>query len=150
MTIQLRRGRRIGIDYGDVRVGIAITDLDAILVSPLLTLKNDEDLFQNLANLIEEQKPLYIALGSPLHLSGEKSSKSASVLNFANKVKELLEVAVFLIDERLTTKSAQNQLREVGIASRESKGIIDQIAAVNILNQALLMESSTKGLGDPL
>jgi len=150
MAIQLRRGRRIGIDYGDVRVGVAITDLDAILVSPLLTLKNDEDLFQNLANLIKEQEPLYIALGSPLHLSGEMSSKSATVLDFANKVKELLKIDIFLIDERLTTKSAQNQLREVGIGSRESKGIIDQIAAVNILNQALLLEISTNGLGDPV
>lgn len=150
MAIQLRRGRRIGIDYGDVRVGVAITDLDAILVSPLLTLKNDEDLFQNVANLIKEQEPLYIALGSPLHLSGAKSGKYAAVLELANKVKELLEIDIFLIDERLTTKSAQSQLREVGIGSRESKGIIDQIAAVNILNQALLLESSTKGLGDPL
>ena len=150
MAIQLRRGRRIGIDYGDVRVGVAITDLDAILVSPLLTLKNDENLFQNLANLIKEQEPLYIALGSPLHLSGENSNKSAAVLDFANKVKELLEIDIFLIDERLTTKSAQNQLREVGIGSRDSKAIIDQVAAVNILNQALLLESSTNGLGDPL
>ena len=150
MAIQLRRGRRIGIDYGDVRIGVATTDLDAILVSPLLTLKNDEELFQNLANLVKEQEPLYIALGSPLHLSGEISSKSSAVLDFAIKVKELLKIDIFLIDERLTTKSAQNQLREVGIGSRDSKGIIDQIAAVNILNQALLLESSTNGLGDPV
>jgi putative Holliday junction resolvase len=150
MAIQLRRGRRIGIDYGDVRIGVATTDLDAILVSPLLTLKNDEELFQNLANLVEEQEPLYIALGSPLNLSGETSNKSAAVLDFANQVKKLLEIDIFLIDERLTTISAQNQLREVGIGSRESKGIIDQIAAVNILNQALLLETSTNGLGDPV
>jgi len=150
MAIQLRRGRRIGIDYGDVRIGVATTDLDAILVSPLLTLKNDEELFQNLANLVKEQEPLYIALGSPLNLSGETSKKSAAVLDFANQVKKLLEIDIFLIDERLTTISAQNQLREVGIGSRESKGIIDQIAAVNILNQALLLETSTNGLGDPV
>jgi len=150
MAIQLRRGRRIGIDYGDVRIGVATTDLDAILVSPLLTLKNDEELFQNLANLVKEQEPLYIALGSPLNLSGETSNKSAAVLAFANQVKKLLEIDIFLIDERLTTISAQNQLREVGIGSRESKGIIDQIAAVNILNQALLLETSTNGLGDPV
>jgi putative Holliday junction resolvase len=150
MAIQLRRGRRIGIDYGDVRIGVATTDLDAILVSPLLTLKNDEELFQNLANLVKEQEPLYIALGSPLNLSGKTSNKSAAVLDFANQVKKLLEIDIFLIDERLTTISAQNQLREVGIGSRESKGIIDQIAAVNILNQALLLETSTNGLGDPV
>ena len=51
MAIQLRRGRRIGIDYGDVRIGVAITDLDAILVSPLLTLKNDEELFLSLIHI---------------------------------------------------------------------------------------------------
>jgi RNase H-fold protein (predicted Holliday junction resolvase) len=50
----------------------------------------------------------------------------------------------------LTTKSAQNQLRDAGISSKESKGMIDQLAAVNILDQALLLEGSAKGLGDPL
>lgn len=150
MVSKLRRGRRIGIDYGDVRIGVAITDLDAILVSPLLTLKNDQDLFQNLENLVKEQEPLYIAIGSPLHLSGESSNKSTSVLAFAKKAKELLKIDIFLIDERLTTKSAQGQLREVGIDSRMSKEIIDQVAAANILNQALLLESSAKGLGSPV
>jgi putative Holliday junction resolvase len=150
MAVKLRRGRRIGIDYGDVRVGIAITDMDAILVSPLVTLRNDQDLLQSIFQLIEEHEPIYIAIGSPLHLSGEGSSKSVAVQSFAKKVKDSIGTEIFLIDERLTTKSAQNQLRDVGISSRESKGIIDQIAAVNILNQALLLESSANGLGNPL
>lgn len=150
MAVKLRRGRRIGIDYGDVRVGIAITDMDAILVSPLVTLRNDQDLLQSIIQLIEEYEPIYIAIGSPLHLSGESSSKSVAVQSFAKKVKDSIGTEIFLIDERLTTKSAQNQLRDVGISSRESKGIIDQIAAVNILNQALLLESSANGLGNPL
>ena len=150
MAVKLRRGRRIGIDYGDVRVGIAITDMDAILVSPLVTLRNDQDLLQSIIQLIEEHEPIYIAIGSPLHLSGESSSKSVAVQSFAKKVKDSIGTEIFLIDERLTTKSAQNQLRDVGISSRESKGIIDQIAAVNILNQALLLESSANGLGNPL
>jgi putative Holliday junction resolvase len=150
MAVKLRRGRRIGIDYGDVRVGIAITDMDAILVSPLVTLRNDQDLLQSIIQLIEEHEPIYVAIGSPLHLSGESSSKSVAVQSFAKKVKDSIGTEIFLIDERLTTKSAQNQLRDVGISSRESKGIIDQIAAVNILNQALLLESSANGLGNPL
>jgi putative Holliday junction resolvase len=150
MDVKLRRGRRIGIDYGDVRVGIAITDMDAILVSPLVTLRNDQDLLQSIIQLIEEYAPIYIAIGSPLHLSGESSSKSVAVQSFAKKVKDSIGAEIFLIDERLTTKSAQSQLRDVGISSRDSKGIIDQIAAVNILNQALLLESSANGLGNPL
>ncbi len=150
MASQLRRGRRVGIDYGDVRVGVAITDLESIIVSPLCTLRNDEQLISNLAKIVEENEPMYIAIGSPIHLSGEASSKSAVVAEFANAVKDQLKTDIYLIDERLTSKSAQEQLREVGIGSKEGRGIIDQIAAVNILNQALQLESSDRGLGNPL
>jgi len=150
MAVNLRRGRRIGIDFGDVRVGVAITDLDAILSSPLLTLKNDEDLFNRITQLIEEHDPIYIAIGVPLHLSGDGSSKSKKVQEFAKELRALFKIDIFLIDERLTTKSAQDQLRDVGIGRRDSKGIIDQVAAVNILNQALSLEASANGLGEPL
>jgi putative holliday junction resolvase len=150
MAVNLRRGRRIGIDFGDVRVGVAITDLDAILSSPLLTLKNDEDLFNGITQLIEEHDPIYIAIGVPLHLSGDGSSKSKKVQEFAKELRALIKIDIFLIDERLTTKSAQDQLRDVGIGRRDSKGIIDQVAAVNILNQALSLEASANGLGEPL
>jgi putative Holliday junction resolvase len=150
MASQLRRGRRVGIDYGDVRVGIAVTDLEAILVSPLTTLINDQDLFQNLLNIITDNQPIYIALGSPVHLSGDVSSKSKAVNDFAEKLKSVTDTDIYLIDERLTTKSAQNQLRDVGIEGKKSKSIIDQMAAVNILNQALLLETSPKGLGEKI
>jgi len=150
MAVNLRRGRRIGIDFGDVRVGVAITDLDAILSSPLLTLKNDEDLFNRITQLIEEHDPIYIAIGVPLHLSGDGSSKSKKVQEFAKELRALFKIDIFLIDERLTTKSAQDQLRDVGIGRRDSKGIIDQVAAVSILNQALSLEASANGLGEPL
>jgi putative Holliday junction resolvase len=150
MATDLRRGRRLGIDYGDVRVGISVSDLEAILVSPLITLKNDDDLLTNIDAIVTENQPIYIALGSPIHLSGASGSKSLAVQEFATRLKNLVPTDIFLIDERLTTTSAQNQLREVGKSSRESKGIIDQIAAVNILNQALLLERSENGLGNPL
>ena len=150
MASQLGRGRRIGIDYGDVRVGIAISDPEAILVSPLVTLKNDSELLKNIAEIVEEHQPTYVAVGSPVHLSGESSSKSTAVAEFAAKLKKVIPADIYLIDERLTTKSAQTQLREVGIAAKKSKAIIDQVAAVNILNQALTLESSQSGLGNPL
>ena len=150
MATDLRRGRRLGIDYGDVRVGISVSDLEAILVSPLITLKNDDDLLTNIDAIVTENQPIYIALGSPIHLSGASGSKSLAVQEFATRLKNLVPTDIFLIDERLTTTSAQNQLREVGKSSRESKEIIDQIAAVNILNQALLLERSENGLGNPL
>jgi putative Holliday junction resolvase len=150
MAPQLRRGRRLGIDYGDVRVGIAISDIEAILVSPLITLKNDADLLTNIEQIILENEPIYIAIGSPVHLSGKSGSKSLVVQEFASKLKNLIAIDIFLIDERLTTMSAQNQLREVGKSSRDSKAIIDQMAAINILNQAFRLETSETGLGSPL
>ena len=150
MATQLRRGRRIGIDYGDVHIGMAITDPEAILVSPLTTLKNDELLFPNLLQIIAEYQPIYVAVGSPFHLSGDVSSKSKEINKFADVLKSKSNVDIFLIDERLTTKSAQDQLIDAGIDSKQSKKIIDQQAAVNILNQAILLENSPKGLGEPI
>lgn len=150
MAIHLRRGRRIGIDYGDVHIGMAITDPEAILVSPLTTLHNDSALLENLLMIFAEYEPIYVAIGSPLHLSGDVSSKSKEINKFAEVLRSKLKVDIFLIDERLTTKSAQDQLIDAGIDSKKSKKIIDQQAAVNILNQALLLERTSKGLGEPL
>jgi len=148
MAQQLRRGRRIGIDYGDVRVGVAVSDPEAILVSPLITLKNNDDLLANIKSLITENEALYIALGSPLHLSGSESSKSKAVAEFAQELQSQITVPIHLIDERLSTKNAQHQMRDVGIDTKDSKDIIDQLAAVNILNQAIMLEKSPQGLGD--
>ena len=148
MASRLRRGRRIGIDYGDVRVGVAITDPEAILVSPLTTLSNDVELLKNLSRIFTENQPIYVVLGLPLHLSGDKSRKSNSVNQFAEELKSITGADIYLIDERLTTVSAQTQLRDAGIDNKKNKKIIDQMAAVNILNQALLLETSPQGLGD--
>ena len=150
MASQLRRGKRVGIDYGDVRVGVAISDMESILVSPLCTLKNDEQLISNLAKIINEHEAIYVVIGSPIHLSGEASGKSTAVAEFAKTLKNHISSQIYLIDERLTSKSAAEQLHQVGIGSKEGRAIIDQIAAVNILNQALQLESSAKGLGTAL
>lgn len=150
MASQLRRGKRVGIDYGDVRVGVAISDMESILVSPLCTLKNDEQLISNLAKIINEHEAIYVVIGSPIHLSGEASGKSNAVAEFAKTLKNHISSQIYLIDERLTSKSAAEQLHQVGIGSKEGRAIIDQIAAVNILNQALQLESSAKGLGTAL
>ena len=150
MASHLPSGRRIGIDYGDVRVGLAICDMDAILVSPLETVQNDQQLFANLLRIIKEQEVLYIALGSPKHLSGAESSKSQSIMNFGKKLSDLTGLDIYLIDERFTTKTAIGQLHDAGRDTKNSRAIIDQLAAVNILNQALVLESSEVGLGEPL
>jgi len=150
MVAQLSRGRRIGIDFGDVRIGLAVSDLEAILVSPLKTLANDQTVMSQLESILAEYEPIYLAIGNPMHLSGEQSKKSELVQDFVLSLKEIYQGKIFLIDERLSTKNSIAQLHELGKGIKESKGIIDQMAAVQILNQAILLESSPSGLGSSI
>jgi putative holliday junction resolvase len=146
----LTRGRRIGIDFGQVRIGVAVSDVDAILVSPVKTLPNDATLTMMLTQILEEFDPIYIAIGNPIHLSGADSDKAKMIRSFARSMQEFYHGNIYLIDERLSTSQSISQLHEVGKSVKSSKSFLDQMAAVNILNQALQLEASERGLGDPL
>ncbi len=146
----LTRGRRVGIDFGEVRIGVAVTDPDAILASPLETLIKNPSITNELSRIFKDYEPIYVAIGNPIHLSGADSDKSNSVRRFALSLKDLYHGKIYLIDERLSTNQSLSQLHEVGKGVKESKNFLDQMAAVNILNQALLMESSINGLGESL
>ena len=150
MASEITRGRRIGLDFGEVRIGVSLSDLDSILVSPLATLTNDEKFKSNFKKILAENMPVYIAIGWPIHLSGSLSAKSQSVKDFAAALKSYVDVPIYLIDERLTTTDAYAQMRDAGKSMKQSKEIIDQLAAVGILNLALSLEKSDKGLGNPI
>ena len=150
MAAHLVRGRRIGIDFGDVRIGVAVCDLEAILVSPLKTLANDQRRMSELQSIFVEVEPIYLAIGNPIHLSGDESKKSKLVQEFVAYLKQIYQGKIFLIDERFSTKNSIAQLHELGKGVKEAKSIIDQMAAVQILNQAILLESSPSGLGSSL
>jgi putative Holliday junction resolvase len=150
MAAQLERGRRIGIDFGDVRIGVAVCDLEAILVSPLKTLANDQTRMSELQSIFAEIEPIYLAIGNPIHLSGDESKKSRSVQEFVTSLRQIYQGKIFLIDERFSTKNSIAQLHELGKGVKDAKSIIDQMAAVQILNQAILLESSPSGLGSSL
>lgn len=137
----MQPGRRIAFDFGDVRIGVAITDTSGILATPLNFISNtSEELHQELTSLFALHKPIYIAIGFPLHLSGSESSKSASVSQFADLISEISPSPIYLIDERMTTVSASRALREAGLNSKSAKGEIDSMAAVAILDSALNQE----------
>jgi putative Holliday junction resolvase len=146
----LTRGRRVGIDFGQVRIGVAVSDFDAILVSPVKTLPNDATLTTMLTEIFKEYDPIYIAIGNPIHLSGADSYKAKMIRSFAISMRAFYTGNIYLIDERLSTNQSISQLHEMGKKVKNSKSILDQMAAVNILNQALQLEASEKGLGDPL
>jgi putative Holliday junction resolvase len=146
----LTRGRRVGIDFGQARIGVAVSDVDAILVSPVKTLPNDATLTMMLTQILEEFDPIYIAIGNPIHLSGADSDKAKIIRSFARSIQEFYHGNIYLIDERLSTNQSISQLHEMGKSVKNSKPFLDQMAAVNILNQALQLEASARGLGDPL
>jgi putative Holliday junction resolvase len=135
------RGRRIAFDYGDVRIGVALSDPDSILCSPLTTLQaGDKKLDAQIAALIEEHEPIQIFIGRPALLSGNDGAASEKSLAFAQRVRSLTTVSVEMIDERMSTISAARNLRESGKSAKEAKSSIDMAAAVAILEFALEIE----------
>lgn len=137
------RGRRIAFDYGDVRIGVAISDPDSILASPLTTLSSgDPKLFARISELIAEHEPIAIFVGEPLNLSGESSTSAQKAAIFAEKLRTEFNLPVTMIDERLSTVSATNAMRQSGVNSKDARSKIDMAAAVSILEQAIAIEKA--------
>lgn len=147
MSKPVEIGRRVGFDFGDKRIGVATSDRESILVSPHATILNDEKLVDKLVEIIKEVEPIYIVVGDPKHLSGDQSAKSADVVEFATLVKSIFNGPIYSVDERLTTSNSYSQMREIGKSEKDSKHIIDQIAAINILENAILNERSGTSIG---
>jgi putative Holliday junction resolvase len=148
MTKPIEIGTRIGFDFGEKRIGVATSDPESILVSPHATILNDDKLTEKLLEIFNGIKPIYAVVGNPRHLSGENSSKSAQAIDFAKLIQSIFSGPIYLIDERLSTANAYSQMREAGKNSKESKAVIDQIAAVNILESAILNEKSGTSIGE--
>lgn len=139
----MQRGRRIAFDYGDVRIGVAISDPDSILASPLTTLSSgDPKLFARISELIAEHEPMAIFVGEPLNLSGESSTSAQKAAIFAEKMRTEFNLPVTMIDERLSTVSATNAMRQSGVNSKDARSKIDMAAAVSILEQAIAIEKA--------
>jgi len=139
------RGRRIAFDYGEVRIGVAVSDPDSIVITPIQALINSsETLVLSISSLIAEYEPVAIVVGEPRHLSGAVSSKMESMQQFITLLRGITEIAIVTVDERLSTVSAASKLRSVGKDARASKSFIDSAAAAEILEAALNNERSKK------
>ena len=135
------RGRRIAFDYGDVRIGVAISDPDSILCSPLTTLKAiDKNLDNQLSQIFIENEPVQIFVGRPALLSGHDGVASEKAHLFADRLRAITDIPVHLVDERMSTISAARNLRDSGKNAKDSKNSIDMAAAVAILEFALALE----------
>ena len=137
-----QRGRRIAFDYGDVRTGVALCDPDGILSSPLSVLDSkSRDFLNQISALIAEYEPIRIFVGLPMNMSGSKGESAEKAESFGQSLQSITDLPVVFVDERLSTVSAQKKLKEAGVSTRDSKSVIDAMAAVAILEQGLLREN---------
>ena len=126
----------LGIDHGDARIGIAATDDFGILAHPVETIDRAKtDAIERIVQLAALRKIKTLVIGLPLRMDGGEGASSIKVRKFAKELRgRLPDIPVIFIDETLTTSSASAKLREAGKNAKKQKGIIDQAAAVEILN----------------
>ena len=137
----MQRGRRIAFDYGDVRIGVAVSDPDSILSSPLTTLKaTDKNLSSQISQIFTEIEPVSIYVGRPALLSGNDGLATEKANEFVALLRSITQVPIEMIDERMSTISAARNLRDAGRNAKDSKDAIDMAAAVAILDFAIEIE----------
>jgi putative Holliday junction resolvase len=137
----MQRGRRIAFDFGDVRIGVATSDADSIICSPLTTLKSsDKSLLKSITEIFLEIQPIQIFVGRPALLSGKDGAATDKAVAFADLLRGITDIEVIMVDERLSTVSAARNLRESGRNAKDSKDAIDMAAAVGILEFAIDLE----------
>ena len=127
----------LGIDFGRARIGLAISDELRFLAHPLETVPATKDSVKRIAEIIGERKIDKVVVGVPRHMSGEIGQAANEALEFAAKLRVQLPCPVETWDERLTTVAANRALREAGKNTRQSRKVVDQVAAQMILQSYL-------------
>lgn len=136
----VRRGVRLGIDVGRARIGVARSDPDALLAVPVETVPRDDASVARIRDLALEYDAIEILVGLPTSLSGADTASTTDAREFAASLAAAIERPVRLVDERLSTVTAHDALRRSGRSQRGSRSIVDQVAAVVLLQQALDVE----------
>jgi len=136
----VRHGVRIGVDVGTVRIGVARSDPHGLLATPVETVPRGAGDLERILAIAAEFDAMEFLVGHPLSLAGTPTASTNDATGFASRLAGLSEIPVRLVDERLTTVSAQAALRASGRTSRQSRTVIDQVAAVIIVQHALDFE----------
>jgi putative Holliday junction resolvase len=136
-------GRKLAIDIGRARLGIAISDLSGILSSPLDSVRriaDDSETIKEILKIVADNEVQEIYVGDPVSLSGEITPSTDDARNFASLLQSTTVLPVRLIDERLTTVTAARNLRDSGKNAKTSKSLIDSASAVVILEAVFQVE----------
>ena len=155
----VRTGVRLGVDVGSVRVGVATCDPAGLIATPVETLRRGRGDLDALAGLVAERAAVEVLVGLPTSLNGRPGPAAEAAEAYAGALADRLAVPVRLVDERFSTVSAQRGLQASGVDTRRGRSVIDQAAAVIILQDALdaerasgvapgrLVEPGTRGAG---
>jgi putative Holliday junction resolvase len=142
----VRTGRRLAIDVGKARIGLAISDLHGILASPVITLDRvqfDSNPSTLVSAVDDFGSLLEIYVGLPLNMQGAITASTEDAVALARVIGELTSLQVLLVDERLTTSISNSQLKSIGKNQKQARDTIDQMAAVAILEYALQVERNS-------
>jgi putative Holliday junction resolvase len=138
----MRTGARLGVDVGKARVGVAVCDRDGLIATPVVTLSRGETTVGDLRDLASEYGVVEVVVGLPISLRGDDTPSTADARDLADELAAAVDTPVRLVDERLSTVSAQRVLHQSGRTVKGSRPVIDQVAAVIILQNALDFERS--------
>lgn len=127
----------LGVDFGDARIGLAATDDFGIMAHPVETIPiSHRDPLPRIREIAALRKVKTLVVGLPLRLDGSEGDSAKKVSAFATRLAAALpEIPMVFVDESYTTSDASEKLREAGRKAHQQKGIIDQAAAVEILNR---------------
>ena len=143
----MRPGVRLGLDPGDARIGVARCDPSGLLATPVETVRRGPGDLRRIARLVTDAEAIEVVVGLPRSLSGGEGPAAAKVRRFASGLaRRIAPVQVRLCDERLTTVSAESVLRAQGRTGPGSRAVVDQVAAVVLLQHVL---DSERNVGEP-
>ncbi|MFC6154712.1 Holliday junction resolvase RuvX [Nocardioides yefusunii] len=148
----MRFGVRVGVDPGDARVGVARSDPSGVLATPVETVRRGKGDVRQVAKIIAAEEAVEVVVGLPRNLKGKQTPSTTKALEFAEALaRRIAPVPVRMVDERLTTVTAESMLRDQGRKGQKRRAVVDQVAAVVILQHALDSErTSGRPPGDVL
>jgi len=130
--------RILGLDYGERRIGIALSDPLQIIAKPLTVIdRKKTDYISELSKIIVENEIISIVVGLPLTLKGKESKQTKTVLSFIDELQSKLTIPILQIDERLSSIAAEKSLQMQNIKTGYEKGKVDETAAAIFLQEYL-------------
>lgn len=140
-------GRVMALDVGERRIGIALSDPTRTLAAPLTTIRAEPRAaaLKRIATLIREHEVTALVIGLPLTMSGNVGPQATLVQQFADELRQMIEIPLYFIDERLTTAAAERMMLELNLKPEQRKARIDEVAASIILQDFLDVSRQTSG-----